>query len=78
LTRVPENTLKFIVGVMLSAFGCFWSTEGAGATWPGSDAALLVLVPGIAGFTVALVALLRWRNRPAVADGELLRSGGAA
>jgi uncharacterized membrane protein len=78
LTRVPENTLKFVVGVMLSAFGCFWSTEGAGARWPGSDAALLVLVPAIAAFTVALVALLRWRNGPAVANGELLRSGGAA
>ena len=45
LARVPENTLKFIVGIMLTAFGTFWGAEGAGAHWPGSDAALLVLVP---------------------------------
>src|SRR6202007_2812908 len=40
LARVPENTLKFAVGVMLTTFGIFWSTEGAGGSWPGEDAAL--------------------------------------
>ena len=59
LARVPENTLKFVVGIMLTAFGMFWGAEGAGAHWPGSDAALLVLVPAIAVFAVALVAVLR-------------------
>ncbi len=59
LARVPENTLKFVVGVMLSAFGTFWGAEGAGADWPGADAALLVLVPVIAVFALGLVALLR-------------------
>ena len=44
LSRVPENTLKFGVGVMLTAFGIFWSGEGAGVAWPGRDAALLVLI----------------------------------
>jgi uncharacterized membrane protein len=64
LARVPENTMKFVVGVMLTAFGTFWSAEGAGARWPGSDAALLVLAPAIALFAVGLVALLRrGRNR---------------
>ena len=48
LARVPENSLKFVVGVLLSAFGTFWGAEGAGATWPGGDAALLVLAPAIA------------------------------
>ena len=38
--------MKFAVGTMLTAFGLFWSTEGAGADWPGADAALLVIVPG--------------------------------
>src|SRR4029077_11018552 len=38
LARVPENLMKFSVGVMLTTFGIFWSTEGAGADWPGSDA----------------------------------------
>jgi uncharacterized membrane protein len=47
LARVPENTLKFAVGVMLSSFGMFWSAEGAGAHWPGGDAALLAIVPAV-------------------------------
>ncbi|MGN6608727.1 MAG: COG4280 domain-containing protein [Jatrophihabitans sp.] len=64
LARVPENTLKFIVGVMLTGFGMFWGAEGAQAHWPGSDAALLVLVPGIAGLALGLVAALRRRRRP--------------
>ena len=48
LARVPENTMKFVVGVMLTRFGTFWGAEGAGAHWPGSDAALLVLIPAVA------------------------------
>ncbi|MCW2969698.1 MAG: hypothetical protein JWO23_825 [Solirubrobacterales bacterium] len=47
LARAPENTMKFAVGVMLSSFGIFWGAEGAGAQWPGSDAALLAIVPGL-------------------------------
>ena len=42
LSRVPENTLKFGVGVMLSAFGVFWTGEGLGVDWPGHDLALLM------------------------------------
>lgn len=42
LSRVPENTLKFGVGVMLSAFGVFWTGEGLGVEWPGADLALFV------------------------------------
>ena len=79
LARVPENTMKFVVGIMLTTFGVFWGAEGAGARWPGSDAALLVLVPAIAVFALALVAVLR-RIRtarpgaarvPPVAEAEL-------
>jgi uncharacterized membrane protein len=61
LARVPENTLKFAVGVMLTAFGTFWGAEGAGAKWPGSDAALLVLIPAVAAFALGLSAVLRRR-----------------
>src|SRR5262249_9779989 len=43
LTRVPENTLKFAVGVMLSAFGVFWTGEGLGVPWPGEDLAIVGL-----------------------------------
>ncbi|HEY2652426.1 MAG TPA: hypothetical protein VGI50_10920 [Solirubrobacteraceae bacterium] len=63
LTRVPENTLKFVVGVMLTSFGMFWGAEGAGAHWPGGDAALLVIIPLTALAAVAIVALLRRRSR---------------
>ena len=42
LSRVPENTMKFGVGIMLTLFGMFWGAEGAGVHWPGNDAALLV------------------------------------
>jgi uncharacterized membrane protein len=54
LTRVPENTLKFGVGVMLTSFGIFWSAEGAGIRWPGADASLL----GDIAFVVAVAFVL--------------------
>ena len=58
LQRVPENQLKFVVGVMLTSFGIFWSSEGAGASWPGGDAALLAIIPGVALLALALVSRL--------------------
>jgi uncharacterized membrane protein len=54
LAKVPENTMKFAVGVMLSSFGMFWGAEGAGANWPGGDAALLAIIPGIFIAAIAL------------------------
>jgi uncharacterized membrane protein len=59
LARVPENTMKFAVGVMLTSFGIFWGAEGAGASWPGGDAALLAVVPVVALAGLGYVALLR-------------------
>ena len=70
LSRVPENTLKFIVGVMLTAFGTFWGAEGAGASWPGGDAALLVLVPGTALVALGMVRWLRRTPARTTAVGE--------
>jgi uncharacterized membrane protein len=52
LSRVPENTLAFTVGVLLTTFGIFWGAEGAGVDWPGGDAAL----PAVLGF-VLLISL---------------------
>jgi uncharacterized membrane protein len=62
LARLPENTVKFLVGTMLTAFGTFWGAEGAGAQWPGSDLALAVLIPLVAALALGLVALLRLRR----------------
>ena len=59
LARVPENTLKFGVGVMLTAFGIFWSAEGAGITWPGADASLLGLIAFVVALSFVLVAFVR-------------------
>jgi len=50
LSRVPENTLAFGVGVLLTTFGIFWGAEGAGVEWPGGDAAL----PGVLGFVLIM------------------------
>jgi uncharacterized membrane protein len=52
LARIPENTMKFAVGVMLTSFGIFWGVEGTGVRWPGEDTALLgvlAYVPGPGG-----------------------------
>jgi uncharacterized membrane protein len=61
LARVPENAMKFAVGVMLTSFGTFWGAEGAGAHWPGGDAALLAIVPVTLAIALAMVAALRRR-----------------
>ncbi len=65
LARVPENSMKFAVGVMLTSFGVFWSAEGAGAHWPGSDAALLGVIGFVGASSALLVTLLR-REREAL------------
>jgi uncharacterized membrane protein len=59
LSRVPENTMKFAVGVLLTSFGTFWGAEGAGAGWPGGDVALAVLIPMTLAVALLLVAVLR-------------------
>jgi len=62
LARVPENALKFAVGVLLSAFGVFWIGEGLGYSWPGRDLSLLGLLAVVAAFALLAVAVIR---RPA-------------
>jgi uncharacterized membrane protein len=61
LSRVPENALKFAVGLLLTTFGTFWSAEGVGIEWPGGDAALLALLAGLALVALAAVRTLRRR-----------------
>ncbi len=59
LARVPENTLKFVVGVLLAALGTFWVGEGAGLAWPGSDLAIPCLMAAYFGLALGLVRLCR-------------------
>jgi uncharacterized membrane protein len=68
LARVPENTMKFAVGVMLSSFGMFWGAQGAGAVWPGGDAALLAIVPGVLLSAMAIVRMLQRVPHPALVE----------
>jgi uncharacterized membrane protein len=67
LARVPENTLKFAVGVILTGFGLFWAGEGLGVRWPGGDASLFVLVASVLVIAMAGVQIGKRRagQRPA-------------
>jgi uncharacterized membrane protein len=62
LARVPENALKFTVGLLLSAFGTFWTAEGLGATWPGDDLAIIALIAGYGVAAAISIALARGRH----------------
>lgn len=67
LARVPENSLKFVVGVLLCAFGTFWAGEGMGYAWPGGDWA----IPALAlAFLATALAGAAWRREP---SGEAAR-----
>jgi uncharacterized membrane protein len=61
LSRVPENTLKFIVGIMLTAFGIFWIGEGLSFPWPGEDLALIGMIALLILFSALAVRLARAR-----------------
>jgi uncharacterized membrane protein len=63
LSKVPENTIKTVVGVMLTSFGLFWVGEGAGVDWPGSDLAIIAFVGLFALVTLVCVGWLR-RQEP--------------
>jgi uncharacterized membrane protein len=62
LSRVPENTMKFFVGIMLTSFGIFWGAEGAGAMWPSADAYLLWIIPYVTVISLVMVQVLKARH----------------
>jgi uncharacterized membrane protein len=62
LSKVPENTMKFIVGTMLTSFGIFWGSEGAGAHWPKSDLSLLGIIPFVLIISYANIQFLKMRK----------------
>jgi uncharacterized membrane protein len=59
LARVPENTMKYIVGIMLTSFGIFWGAEGAGAQWPHKDLSLPLIIVFMVAVSQTLIALLK-------------------
>ncbi|GAC1379205.1 MAG: hypothetical protein NVS4B7_05070 [Ktedonobacteraceae bacterium] len=71
LTKVPENTLKFVVGVMLTTFGTFWAGEGFGVIWPYADVFILVLAVLylLASFILVLILRQSKQRRVAMANG---------
>lgn len=73
LSRVPENTMKLAVGVMLTSFGMFWGAEGAGASWPAGDISLLVIVPALASASLGMTEILR-RGRARSATRPVARN----
>jgi len=73
LSRVPENSLKFAVGIMLSSFGTFWAAEGAGVSWPGQDLAILGVIAFLVAVAFGLIALLQRESKtpaPTVSAGR--------
>jgi uncharacterized membrane protein len=64
LARVPENALKLAVGVMLSAFGAFWTGEGLGLDWPGGDLAIPGFASGFLILALGAIAAVRVRSAP--------------
>ena len=67
LKQIPENTLKFIVGIMLTTFGTFWSGESFGITWPFSDLFLLLLAALYLVVSALIITALK-RRQPRVAS----------
>ena len=70
LSRVPENTIKFVVGLLLTTFGCFWAAEGVGVEWPGDELALLGVLAFFVATSFALVRVLR-QGRAAAAVSKV-------
>jgi len=62
LSKVPENTMKFVVGTLLTSFGIFWGAEGAGAEWPHKDLSLLAIIPFVLLVSFGLIELLKVRK----------------
>ena len=62
LSRIPENSMKFIVGTLLTSFGIYWGSEGAGAVWPHADFSLLGIIPFVLLTSLLLIALLKIRR----------------
>ncbi len=77
LTRVPENAMKYVVGIMLTSFGTFFTGEGLGVNWPGSDVAIVGLIAIYAAASLALVQVLKNPPTADLGDVGILRAARA-
>ncbi len=75
LSKVPENTIKYAVGVLLTVFGMFWMGEGIGVEWPGGTVAILWLIAVVLACSWGIVMAIRTRATPASNTGANLHSG---
>ena len=71
LARVPENSMKYAVGVLLTTFGTFWSAEGAGVDWPGAEGALVGVLVFVLLSSWALIRLLQRQHQMAQLELEM-------
>jgi uncharacterized membrane protein len=71
LARIPENTVKFAVGILLTTFGIFWGAEGTGVSWPGDELALVGVLAFVALSAFALVRILRARSTAIAAGARI-------
>jgi uncharacterized membrane protein len=62
LARVPENTLKYAVGIILTSLGTFWAAEGMGASWPLDFVSIFFLAAAYFGASQLAVMLSRRRT----------------
>jgi len=62
LAQVPENSMKYVVGIMLTSFGIFWGAEGAGAKWPGKDLSLVGIIIFMVIISTTLIKVLKVQN----------------
>lgn len=62
LSRVPENVMKFVVGIMLTSFGSFWAGESLGVVWPYQDASILILIAGYLAATWLIASSMKRRG----------------
>jgi uncharacterized membrane protein len=69
LERVPENAIKFAVGLLLTSFGTFWAAEGAGVDWPGDELSLLAVIAFVGALSFGLVRSLRRQRLSAAPAG---------
>ena len=72
LAQVPENSMKFVVGIMLTSFGIFWGAEGAGAVWPGKDLSLLGIIIFMLIISNILIKVLKVQRSKVIAETKVV------